>query len=416
MAQPIKIKSSAVQGKVPLVSDLIVGELAVNSRDGKLYMKMDNGTESIISFSTESHIHSQYIRNDQDGVIDGNLTVNRLSTRYYDIDTNGGEPTSNLGSPTLYELAIFEEQLNNKLEFYNRSSLVFESTTDNVNWSVIPVSDADVGNLIGGDNLANLQIPYGSCTKFRITVNNNNIYNYVNALYSYWSSNGNQATMKMYKQNMDGTWVQHTFSDKVVSSWPGHLFLPFNNIPWKSVASGGTQGTHYKAIRFEMTPIWNASYSNHFSFYRMQLWGGYPAGKRRIYSTDRDKNVTFPAKVTATTLLADKVETKAISFKSLFDNGTKTGNFTINVNNGQYQTVTLGANITLSITTPTQPTTFYLHVHQDGTGGRTLGLPAGKWAYGLSKSFTTTANGFDILMIHYYGGTNYVYEMMQDLK
>jgi hypothetical protein len=31
----------------------------------------------------------------------------------------------------------------------------------------------------------------------------------------------------------------------------------------------------------------------------MQIWGGYPAGRRNIYSVDSDKNVTFPANVSA---------------------------------------------------------------------------------------------------------------------
>jgi hypothetical protein len=32
---------------------------------------------------------------------------------------------------------------------------------------------------------------------------------------------------------------------------------------------------------------------------RMQIWGGYPAGKRNIYSTDENQNVTFPASITS---------------------------------------------------------------------------------------------------------------------
>lgn len=54
MANTIKIKRSAVSGKVPVVGDLQLGELAVNTFDGKLYTKKDNGTASIVEIGGSS--------------------------------------------------------------------------------------------------------------------------------------------------------------------------------------------------------------------------------------------------------------------------------------------------------------------------------------------------------------------------
>ena len=48
MANTIKIKRSAVAGKVPTTGDLDLGELALNTYDGKLYTKKDNGTASVV--------------------------------------------------------------------------------------------------------------------------------------------------------------------------------------------------------------------------------------------------------------------------------------------------------------------------------------------------------------------------------
>ena len=48
MANTLVLKRSAVASKVPTTADLALGELAVNTFDGKLYMKKDNGTASII--------------------------------------------------------------------------------------------------------------------------------------------------------------------------------------------------------------------------------------------------------------------------------------------------------------------------------------------------------------------------------
>src|SRR5210317_2251098 len=47
MATPIRIKRSAVPGKKPQVSDLQLGELAVNFYDGKVFFKQDQGAVGV---------------------------------------------------------------------------------------------------------------------------------------------------------------------------------------------------------------------------------------------------------------------------------------------------------------------------------------------------------------------------------
>ncbi len=54
MANVIKIKRSAVASKVPTTGDLQLGELAINTWDGKLYTKKDNGTASIVEIGGSS--------------------------------------------------------------------------------------------------------------------------------------------------------------------------------------------------------------------------------------------------------------------------------------------------------------------------------------------------------------------------
>ena len=48
MANTVRLKRSAVPGKVPTTANLDLGELALNTADGKVYMKKDDGTESIV--------------------------------------------------------------------------------------------------------------------------------------------------------------------------------------------------------------------------------------------------------------------------------------------------------------------------------------------------------------------------------
>jgi hypothetical protein len=51
MANTVKIKRSATALKVPLTTDLQLGELAINTNDGKLYSKKNAGTDAIVDFS-----------------------------------------------------------------------------------------------------------------------------------------------------------------------------------------------------------------------------------------------------------------------------------------------------------------------------------------------------------------------------
>ncbi len=51
MASTIRIKRSAIPGKAPAVADLSLGELALNTFDGKLYTLRDNGTPAVVELS-----------------------------------------------------------------------------------------------------------------------------------------------------------------------------------------------------------------------------------------------------------------------------------------------------------------------------------------------------------------------------
>ena len=55
MAHEIKVKQSSVAGKVPTTAQLQLGELALNTTDGKLYFKKNvSGSESIVTVSAST--------------------------------------------------------------------------------------------------------------------------------------------------------------------------------------------------------------------------------------------------------------------------------------------------------------------------------------------------------------------------
>jgi hypothetical protein len=58
MANTVKIKRSSVSGKIPTTSQVELGELAVNTHDGKLYTKKDDGTASIVEIGGNKEFFS----------------------------------------------------------------------------------------------------------------------------------------------------------------------------------------------------------------------------------------------------------------------------------------------------------------------------------------------------------------------
>ena len=55
MAKDVQLKRSAVASKVPLTSDLALGELGINTYDGKIFLKKDDGAESIVEIGASAN-------------------------------------------------------------------------------------------------------------------------------------------------------------------------------------------------------------------------------------------------------------------------------------------------------------------------------------------------------------------------
>ena len=225
-------------------------------------------------------------------------TLDNLHGSNYEYCHTVGVPRNNLGDPTVREMALFDAQFNNKTEFYDITKMFVETSTDNVNWTTFSVTDSNKRLLLGGDNFSGLTIPYGT-PYFRIRFRANS-YVFLNAIYGYWSSNGHQTKVQVYKKHdSDPAFIQVAGSDTLVSSWPGHLYLPHGTIPF--ISSGGTPGGHAQEVYVLFIPAWNSTYSsNPVNLFKIQWWGGYPAAKRNLYATDELACATFPANVTAT--------------------------------------------------------------------------------------------------------------------
>ena len=232
-----------------------------------------------------------------------NVTNNLSANRYFQNST--GVPTSNLGSPTITEMALFDEQFDNKTAFYPIANLKFYTSTDNVTFTEYTTpTDTQKRIFLGGDGNAGITIP-NLTPYFRIEVTNAGPYVFLNALYMYWSSQSHSTAVRIRaRRRSDLVFVQWTNSSSTVGAWPGHLYLPFSTIPF---LTGGTSSGHYDIIHIDFQPTWASGAYSTFPIIldKFQIWGGYPAGRRNIYTTDENKNVAFPAALTGTRLISN---------------------------------------------------------------------------------------------------------------
>jgi hypothetical protein len=70
-------KRSSVADKVPQTSDLALGELAINTRDGKLFLKKDDGIETVVEIGSGAGSSAMFTETEQVLAADHTLTADR---------------------------------------------------------------------------------------------------------------------------------------------------------------------------------------------------------------------------------------------------------------------------------------------------------------------------------------------------
>jgi len=267
------------------------------------------------SYLTSSSTQSKYLRSDAgdswtgkltwsgsdyaDGI---NMSLGNINDAHY-IKANefkqrlSGRPRNNLGDPTVTEMALFEEQFGPKTTLANDyddlSDLTFWSQeTSSSNWAEITsYSDTHKRRFLRTNN-SSVIIPSGHY-KFRVEFTAKS-YTFANAMYMYWSSNSHNTQVHIWKKRCsDGAWLQHTSATNTISSWPGHGWLHFSTIPWHETNTTSTG--HYTDIRVEFTPNWSTGSNGYrdINLYGMQIWGGYPRGRRTPHYYDENGEFNF---------------------------------------------------------------------------------------------------------------------------
>ena len=209
-----------------------------------------------------------------------------------------GRPRNNLGDPTVTEMALFEEQFGPKTTLANDyddlTDLTFWSQeTSSSDWVEVTSYSDDQKRKFLRTNNSTVVIP-NTYYKFRVEFKARS-YTFANAVYMYWSSQSHNSQVHVWKKRCsDGTWLQHTSATNTISSWPGHGWIPFSNIPWHETNTTSTG--HFTHIRVEFTPNWSghATYGDRpIAIYGMQIWGGYPKGRKTPHYYDQNGEFNF---------------------------------------------------------------------------------------------------------------------------
>jgi len=208
----------------------------------------------------------------------------------------------NLGSPTVAEMALFQSQFSNKLRF-QVPILIEESLDNGLNWStstnILPDSNLIKDMMTGDGVTGGFNISRGK--QIRLTWQSDN-YCFLNYLYLYWTTVIHSCRISIEKMTYEGNvWSQVCLTD-YSTGWPAHVSIPHTYIPFAPTY-------HNSKVRITFIPAWSNDsaspyYNNPIVINSIEWWGGYPAGRRNIFSVNRDKDVEFPANVSAKQLIS----------------------------------------------------------------------------------------------------------------
>lgn len=161
MSQIVKLRRSAVEGKIPSTGSLELGELAVNTTDGKAYLKKDDGTESIQSLVTTDSITTGSIFISGSMTITGSFTVNDYTLPSIDGEANQIIITDGQGNLEFdYLRTVFEQVKNGASVTLEKGTPVHVSSSVG-NENIVIAASASVAETMPATLVLNEQLTPG---------------------------------------------------------------------------------------------------------------------------------------------------------------------------------------------------------------------------------------------------------------
>lgn len=218
---------------------------------------------------------------------------------------------SNLGAPSLFELAALAPEFGCKSDFLPKANVQYEISKDlGATWEPFEVSDNDHATLWGGTYQGQLAIPKfvdpaddtSNPIYFRMTLIPVS-YVYINLLYMYASGQGGRYHIKYEKrkQSTQAWMTQYETPENSYNNlgWPGHDIIYHSAIPYSLYAGS----SYFDRLRITIHNIPdyrpNAVKYPTYVLYKVKLYGGYPLQEdvNGIKINGADKTYEFPAAI-----------------------------------------------------------------------------------------------------------------------
>ena len=165
MAQTIKLKRSTTQGKVPSTGNLALGEIAVNTYDGRLFFKKNDGSDSIEHIVTTDSVTTGSITISGTTQTTTLTTTNRIDKQYLDdevlntsLNTFTGSAITITGNGTSGSVAVFNdthEVTNAAINSLDSGTTITHDNDTNIiftvsgsNGELLTITDSNSGNLL----------------------------------------------------------------------------------------------------------------------------------------------------------------------------------------------------------------------------------------------------------------------------
>lgn len=242
-----------------------------------------------------------------------NQSISQATKATFDANTRTITPIynkwySNLGTPTLFEVASLFMEFGCKSDFAERNRVLYETSDDlGQTWTELNVTNEVHETLWGGtyqgllniDKFVDLNDENSNPKYFRFTLDAKG-YCFLNLLYMYTSGGGGRYHVKYEKKNQATqawtTQYETPSNGYVELNWPGHSILYHGSIPFARYSGAN----YYGQVRVTINHIPDyRQYLNYktFSIYKIKFYGGYPMQEdiNGIKINGHDKTFEFPA-------------------------------------------------------------------------------------------------------------------------
>lgn len=304
-----------VNGDISASAGIVDTKLATISTSGKVSNSATTATSSIVAntiMSRDSWGNSALNELSVSKVNSYTITASALNLSIPIRDANGvitatsfsgvnpvqNNAYSNLGSPSVEEMALFHGQMVNRFRFTPPS--IQEESADGISWSTSTrLSSNQLGDIMIGEGQNTLSsiIPAGSSNSWRITWDNAAYSGYIHLrkFYAYIQTSGFTINITIEIQNAESS-LWSVLASGNTSGWPTHAYIPHTNISLNTLSSDASKS---KAVRVTFNTTNTLISATGVLLGAIEWFGGYPAGKRNVELYDRDRNVVFPNNITS---------------------------------------------------------------------------------------------------------------------